>query len=117
VRAVETHAVDAQENPLTNTVNFGLYKTHKHLSLTSHFHGIALLLANRAWFGGLPPALQAALRPAAADATAAQRQWAIEEDALCLERLKAEGVAIVPAEEIDLAAFRAAVGTATRGQD
>ena len=117
VRAVETDAVDAQENPLTNTVNFGLHKTHKHLSLTSHFHGVALLLANRAWFEGLAPALQAALRSAAADATAAQRQWAIEEDALCLQRLKAEGVAVVPAEQIDFAAFRTAVGRETRGQD
>ena len=54
VRAVETHAVDAQENPLTNTVHFGLHKTHKHLSLTSHFHGVALLLANRAWLEALP---------------------------------------------------------------
>jgi TRAP-type C4-dicarboxylate transport system substrate-binding protein len=116
-RAVETRAVDAQENPLTNTVNFGLHKTHKYLSLTSHFHGLALLLANRAWFDGLTAALQAALRSAAADATAAQRQWAIDEDALCLERLDAEGVTIVPAEEIDFAAFRAAVGRATHGQD
>jgi TRAP-type C4-dicarboxylate transport system substrate-binding protein len=71
---------------------------------------VALLLANRAWFEALAPVLQAGLRSAAADATAAQRQAAVEEDALCLERLKADGVAIVPAEEIDLAAFRAAVG-------
>ena len=110
-RAVETHAVDAQENPLTNTVNFGLHKTHKHLSLTSHFHGVALLLANRAWFEALAPGLQSALLAASADATAAQRQWAIDEDALCLERLRREGVAIVPAEEIDFAAFRAMVST------
>ncbi|MBO0763288.1 MAG: TRAP transporter substrate-binding protein [Hyphomicrobiaceae bacterium] len=113
-RAVETHAVDAQENPLTNTVNFRLHKTHKHLSLTSHFHGVSLLLANRAWFEGLSPALQAALPSAAADATAVQRQWAIDEDALCLQRLQAEGVTIVPAEEIDFAAFRAATGRTTR---
>jgi TRAP-type C4-dicarboxylate transport system substrate-binding protein len=110
VRAVESGEVDAQENPLTNTVNFGLYKTHKHLSLTSHFYGVALLLANRAWLEGLAPALQAAVQAASAEATAAQRQSAIAEDALCLARLKQEGVAIVPAEEIDLAAFRAAVG-------
>ena len=109
VRAVETHEVDAQENPLTNTVNFGLHRTHKHLSLTSHFYGVALLLANRAWLEALPPAMQSALAAAAADATAAQRQWAIAEDALCLERLRQDGVAVVPAEEIDLAAFRAAV--------
>lgn len=109
VRAVETHAVDAQENPLTNTVNFGLHRTHRHLSLTAHFHGVALLLANRAWLEGLAPELRRDVLAAATDATAAQRQWAIEEDALCLARLEAEGVEIVPAEEIDLAAFRAAV--------
>jgi TRAP-type C4-dicarboxylate transport system substrate-binding protein len=109
VRAVETHEVDAQENPLTNTVNFGLHRTHKHLSLTSHFYGVALLLANRAWLETLPPAMQSTLLAAAAEATTAQRQWAIAEDALCLARLRQEGVAIVPAEDIDLAAFRAAV--------
>jgi TRAP-type C4-dicarboxylate transport system substrate-binding protein len=109
VSAVERHEVDAQENPLTNTVNFGLYRTHKHLSLTSHFWGVALLLANRAWFDALAPALQAALLAAAAEATAAQRRFAIAEDAACLAKLAQEGVAIVPAEDIDLAAFRAAV--------
>lgn len=112
VHAVETHAVDAQENPLTNTVNFGLHRTHRHLSLTAHFHGVALLLANRAWLEGLAPELRQGVLAAAADATAAQRQWAIEEDALCLARLEAEDVEIVPAEEIDLAAFRAAVDAA-----
>jgi TRAP-type C4-dicarboxylate transport system substrate-binding protein len=55
------------------------------------------------------------VRAAAADATAAQRQWAIDEDAICLERLQAEGVEIVPTGEIDLAAFRAAVDAATGG--
>lgn len=110
VRAVETHAVDAQENPLTNTVNFGLHRTHRHHSLTAHFHGVALLLANRAWFEALPPAPQSALLTAAAAATAAQRQLAIAEDTLCLARLRQEGALIVPAEDIDVAAFRAAVG-------
>jgi TRAP-type C4-dicarboxylate transport system substrate-binding protein len=110
VGAVERHEVDAQENPLTNTVNFGLHRTHKYLSLTSHFYGIALLLANRAWFEALPPPMQSALLAAAAETTTAQRQWAIAEDALCLERLRHEGVAVVPAEDIDIAAFRAAVG-------
>jgi TRAP-type C4-dicarboxylate transport system substrate-binding protein len=107
--AVASHAVDAQENPLTNTVNFGLHATHGHLSLTAHLHGVALLLANRAWFEALAPARRAGVLAAAADATAAQRQWAIDEDALCLERLRAAGVAIVPPEAIDFAAFRALV--------
>jgi TRAP-type transport system periplasmic protein len=115
VRAVETHEVDAQENPLTNTVHFGLYRTHKHLALTSHFHGVALLLANRAWLEALDPPVQAAVLAAAREATAAQRDYAIAEDALCLERLRAEGVAVAPADAIDLAAFRAAVAGGVHG--
>jgi len=114
VRAVDTHEVDAQENPLTNTVHFGLHRTHKHLSLTSHFHGVAMLLANRAWFEALAPAVQSAVLAASADATRAQRQLAIAEDALCLERLEQDGVAIVPAEDIDFAAFRGTVAGMAR---
>jgi TRAP-type transport system periplasmic protein len=111
-RAVETHEVDAQENPLTNTVHFGLHRTHKHLSLTSHFHGVALLLANRTWLEALTPSVQAAVLAAASEATAAQRRFAVEEDELCLARLRRDGVAIVEQEGIDFAAFRAALARA-----
>ncbi len=109
VRAVETHEVDAQENPLTNTVNFGLHKTHTHLSLTSHFHGVALLLANRAWFEGLAPAT--ADGPAGGVGRSNRRAAAIRHCRGCPvpRAAEARGVAIVPAEEIDVAAFRAAV--------
>lgn len=111
VRVVETGEVDAQENPLTNTVHFGLHRTHKHLSLTSHFHGVALLLANRAWFAELEPAIQTSVLASAGDATVAQRRFAVEEDELCITRLRQEGVAIAGPHEIDVAAFRAAVAT------
>ncbi|MEJ0069560.1 MAG: hypothetical protein WDO24_13425 [Pseudomonadota bacterium] len=47
-QAVTEGRVDAQENPLTNTVNFDLQRSHRHVSLTAHFFGVALLLANRA---------------------------------------------------------------------
>lgn len=112
VRAVEAHEVDAQENPLTNTVHFGLHRTHKHLSLTSHFHGVALLLANRAWFEALSPAVRSAVLAASASATAAQRRFAVDEDAVCLQRLRDDGVSIVAANEVDVAAFRAAIARA-----
>jgi TRAP-type transport system periplasmic protein len=109
VRAVESGEVDAQENPLTNTVHFGLHRTHKHLTLTSHFHGVALLLANLAWFEALAPAVQSAVLAASSSATAAQRRFAVDEDTVCLQRLRDDGVTIVAATEVDVAAFRAAV--------
>jgi tripartite ATP-independent transporter DctP family solute receptor len=109
VAAVTELTVDAQENPLTNLVNFNLHRTHRHVSLTSHFFGVALVLANRAWFDGLDREVQAAVTAAMADATAQQRTFAIAEDAQCLALLQRDGVAVVPADEIDMAAFRTAV--------
>jgi TRAP-type transport system periplasmic protein len=107
--AVARRTVDAQENPLTNLVNFGLYHTHRHVSLTSHFFGVALLLVNRAWFDALAPATQVGLRIIADETTKRQRALAMAEDARCLDILRSDGVAIVPAEEINWNAFRTAV--------
>jgi TRAP-type transport system periplasmic protein len=109
VAAVTGHTVDAQENPLTNLVNFELHRTHRHVSLTSHFFGVALVLANRAWFDGLDHGVRAALTAAIAQATAKQRVLAQAEDARCLALLETNGVTIVPAKAIDFEAFRAAV--------
>lgn len=106
-QAVATHRVDAQENPLTNLVQFGLYRTHKHVSLTAHFFGCAPLMINRARHDTLPPPVAAALAAAVAEATQAQRAFAAEEDARCLAVLAEAGVAVVPAAEIDRAAFKA----------
>lgn len=107
--AVARHTVDAQENPLTNFINFGLYRAHRHVSLTSHFFGVTLFLVNRAWFDALASEAQDALRAAVDAATKRQRTLAIAEDARCLDLLARDRVAVVPAEEIDFAAFRAAV--------
>jgi C4-dicarboxylate-binding protein DctP len=109
VAAVTGYTVDAQENPLTNLVNFDLHRTHRHVSLTSHFFGVALVLANRAWFDGLDDEVRGALTAAMAQATARQRALAEAEDARCLMLLENDGVAVVPADRIDFAAFRAAV--------
>jgi TRAP-type C4-dicarboxylate transport system substrate-binding protein len=108
-QAVATGQVDAQENPLTNTVNFDLHKHHKHISLTAHFFGVALLLVNRAWFDALPAAQQQRLRDAAPRATEAQRGFAAAEDDICLARLRDAGCAIIGPDALDRAGFAAAV--------
>jgi TRAP-type transport system periplasmic protein len=106
--AVASGRVDAQENPLTNTVGFGIFRHHRHLSLTGHFFGIVLLLANRRWFDALPAPLAAAIRNAADAATAEQRRLAEAEDVTALGRLRAEGVAVVAPADLDREAFRRA---------
>lgn len=106
--AVATGKVDAQENPLTNLIQFGLHHHHRHVSLTSHFFGCAPLLVNRNCYDALPGDVREALAAAAATATKAQREFAQGEDTRCLELLRGEGAVIIPREEIDIEAFRAA---------
>jgi TRAP-type C4-dicarboxylate transport system substrate-binding protein len=112
--AVASGAVDAQDNPLTNIVNFGVYRTHRHITLTSHFFGIALLLANRARFDAWPAEVRDAFRAAIAPATRLQRDLAAQEDIDCLALLQKDGCEIVAGDAIDRAAFDAAVADIRR---
>jgi TRAP-type C4-dicarboxylate transport system substrate-binding protein len=118
-KAVAERRVDAQENPLTNMINFGLQAYHKHVSLTGHLLGVALVLVNRARFDALPAELRGVLTEAVRQSEAVQRGFAAEEDAACLKLLADAGITPVGPEEIDLSAFRAAVAetvdTAARG--
>ena len=110
--SVRTRAIDAQENPLTNIINFEIEKTHRHVSLLGQFFGIALVLANAGFMRDQPPGDRRAIETAVGVATQNQRAFAAEEDAGCLAVLRQSGVAIVEAGDIDEAAFKAAVGDA-----
>ncbi len=108
VRVIETRQVDAQENPLTNYVNFALYKYHPYVSLTGHFFGVLVLACNRAWFESLPAARQAALADAAAHATRLQRNQAALEDEALMARILEGGAQIITAPQLDLDAMKLA---------
>lgn len=106
--AVVAGAVDAQENPLTNLLGFGLDAYHRFVSLTGHFFGVALLVCHRPWFDGLPGAVRTRLAAAAREATILQRRLAFEEDVSAAAILRQRGVAVLERAEIDLAGFEAA---------
>jgi TRAP-type transport system periplasmic protein len=105
--AVRDGIVDAQENPHTNTLNFGIPAHHPFLTPTGHFQGVSLFLCNRAWAEALPPEARAAFLDAAAKATAAQRGFAVAEDTEALDRILAQGTTLT--QVWDRAAFAAAV--------
>ena len=107
--AVHARRVDAQENPLTNLINFQLHKTHRFVTLTGHFFGVALVLCNKQRFDSWQSDVQTALREAVTAATVIQRQEAEREDDVCLKQLLDDGVTITRADEFDRAAFVAAV--------
>lgn len=106
--AVITGKVDAQENPLTNILNFKLHETHRHILLTRHLLGVALVLFNAERLKTLDPDLRAGLQRAVDRATAEQRRFAEEDDRICSDEMRKQGVELVELDDETRAAFAAA---------
>lgn len=108
VRVVAERVVDAQENPLTNYVNFGLWPHHPHVSLSGHFFGVLLLVCHRPWFLSLSAGQQALVCDAAHRASQLQRTLAASEDAKSLQILADHAVSVLGPAELDLGSMRMA---------
>lgn len=104
--AVATGRVDAQENPLTNLLGFGLDAWHNHVSLTGHIYGVLLFVANSDWFDALAKIEQDRIVKAAENATSLQRSLAAEDFSASVSALRARGIRLLQPQDIDLTAFR-----------
>ena len=103
--AVKTGRVDAQENPLTNTLNFGIHETHRFILLTRHLLGVALVLFNAERLASLDPSHRVGLQRAVDRATEAQRRFAEDDDAICSAELKRQGVELTELDDAKRMAF------------
>lgn len=72
--ALETRAVDAQENPYSVIHAQKFYDVQKYLSTTGHAYDALVLVASKKFWDRLSPADRKVLSEAAAEATAYQRQ-------------------------------------------
>lgn len=103
--AAGTGLIDGQENPLANTVNLGVHRFQRYHSLTHHFFGPMLILANRPTFDALPAAAREELKLALGHATAFQRKLAAEADQAAHRQLLESGCHIVERHEVDIGSF------------
>ncbi len=76
--ALETRAVDAQENPFTVVHAQKFYDVQKYLSTTGHAYDALVLVAGKKFWDGLKPEDKATLQTAAREATLFQRQTSRE---------------------------------------
>ena len=95
LEAIMSGAVDAQENPLANTVDYGAHKVHRYVTLSGHCYVSRGLYCNRAAYESWPAALQTTMQSAVREAVVAQRQLAIEEEEIARKKLIAAGCEIV----------------------
>lgn len=106
---IASSAVDAQENPFANTVTYGVQKLHRYHTVTSHCYLSRGLYVNRTAFDGWPGALQDAMRRAARDAIAAQRELAVQEEEIARKAIENAGCEVVDLTREERDAFVRAV--------
>lgn len=109
IKMVVAGTLDAQENPLANTVTYGVHNFHKFHTLTSHFYISRPIFLHRPSFESWPQDLQQAMQKAVTEAVAFQRKLAVEEHEASRKAIEDAGCEIVELTREEHAAFVAAV--------
>jgi TRAP-type C4-dicarboxylate transport system substrate-binding protein len=79
IAMIKAGTLDAQENPLANTVTYGVHQFHKFHTLTSHFYISRPIFLHRPAFDGWPDDVKRAMQKAVTEAVVFQRKRAVEE--------------------------------------
>ena len=109
VQEIADDSFDAHDNPLTNIYTFGVHRHHRHITLTGHFFGASLLIANAREYESWPPEVRAAVDEAAPQAIALQRTLAASEDRDVLAKLDPRENDVIQLTAAEHDAFVAAV--------
>src|SRR5262245_35608619 len=81
IAAIKAGTLDAQENPFSNTVTYGVHQYHRFHTATNHFYVSRPIFVHRPSFDAWPRPLQDELREAVRSAVAFQRDLHVKEEA------------------------------------
>jgi TRAP-type C4-dicarboxylate transport system substrate-binding protein len=113
IQLISRLEVDAQENPLANTVAYGVDQVHNHFTMTGHLYGARGLFCHRPTMESFDDDLRVLVAESASRAVQAQREAAGQLEETLRARLEQDGALFVDltAEERDefVAASRPAV--------
>jgi tripartite ATP-independent transporter DctP family solute receptor len=94
IAMIKAGTLDAQENPLANTVTYGVHKFHKFQTLSSHFYISRPIFFHRPSFEAWPDDFRRAMQAAVKEAVVFQRKLAVEENDQSYKAIEAEGCEI-----------------------
>jgi TRAP-type transport system periplasmic protein len=107
--AIKAGKLDAQENPFSNTVTYGVHDFHRFHTETNHFYISRPIFVHRPSFDGWPRQMQDELRAAVRDAVAFQRNLHVKEEEDAAATIRKTGGEIVELTEDQHKAFVSAV--------
>jgi TRAP-type C4-dicarboxylate transport system substrate-binding protein len=95
IQLISNLDVDAQENPLANTVAYGVDQVHQHFTMTGHLYGARGLFCHRPTLESFDDDLRALVTEAATLAVQAQREAAGRLEETLRARLEKDGALFV----------------------
>ena len=100
--ALETKAVDGQENPYNTILSSKFYEVQKYLSVTNHVYSPWIVTASKRWWDGLSKTEQDIIMKAAKTARDSEREDTRAEAREALAKIKQQGMEVnkVSPEEI-----------------
>ena len=107
--AIKAGKLDAQENPFSNTVTYGVHTFHRFHTETNHFYLSRPIFVHRPSFDGWPKQLQDELRAAVHEAVAFQRDLHVKEEEEAAATIRKGGGEIVELSADERKAFASAV--------
>ena len=109
IEMIVAGTIDAQENPLSNTVTYGVHKFHRFHTLSNHFYISRPIFLHRPAFDAWPVDVQRAMRNAITDAIAFQRELHVQEEKEARKAIEAQGCEIVALTAAEHDTFTTAV--------
>ncbi|MDH1558017.1 TRAP transporter substrate-binding protein [Ectopseudomonas chengduensis] len=104
--ALETKAVDGQENPFNTILSSKFYEVQKYLTVTNHVYSPWIVTVSKRWWDGLSQTEQNILLEAAKKARDFERKDTREEAARALAELKDKGMQINEVEPTEVQRMR-----------
>lgn len=101
--ALQQNTVEAQDNPVVESYNWGFYETCKYVIETNHMYGVDIFIFDRDKFNSFPEDVQAILEEAAAEAAAYRNQLSIDLEEEYKQKWEDEGCEII---QIDTTVLR-----------
>ena len=104
--ALESKAVDGQENPFNTILSSKFYEVQKYLTVTNHVYSPWIVTVSKRWWDGLSQTEQNILLEAAKKARDFERKDTREEAARALAELKDKGMQINEVEPTEVQRMR-----------
>jgi tripartite ATP-independent transporter DctP family solute receptor len=92
--AMETRAVDGQENPYNTVLSGKFYEVQKYLTVTNHVYSPWMVSVSKKWWDTLTPAEKKVLQDAAIKSRDFERKDTRDEAAKALAELKQKGMQV-----------------------